>query len=117
MNEYKGRVESYSRECLRKESQIKELQGRIETGDGCKYHHTPYSFSQYSVPTSGHSCHSRVTVHCRSLPCLPRQISSILTLHLTLCPGHVTMCVTTLILSWWYSPLVRYGHHMVPSPS
>ena len=34
MNEYKGRVESYSRECLRKESQIKELQGRIETGDG-----------------------------------------------------------------------------------
>ena len=38
MNEYKGRVESYSRECLRKESQIKELQGRIETGDGCKYH-------------------------------------------------------------------------------
>merc|ERR1719228_2111492 len=33
MNEYKGRVESYSREVLRKESQIKELQGRIETGD------------------------------------------------------------------------------------
>ena len=37
MIEYKGRVESYSREMLRKESQIKELQGRIETGDGCKY--------------------------------------------------------------------------------
>eukprot|EP00092_Neocalanus_flemingeri_P026636 GFUD01028871.1.p1 GENE.GFUD01028871.1~~GFUD01028871.1.p1 ORF type:complete len:1866 (+),score=354.78 GFUD01028871.1:539-6136(+) len=34
MIEYKGRVESYSREMLRKESQIKELQGRIETGDG-----------------------------------------------------------------------------------
>ena len=47
MIEYKGRVESYSREMLRKESQIKELQGRIETGDGCEYtvniivfHHT-----------------------------------------------------------------------------
>ena len=37
MMEYKGRVESYSREVLRKESQIKELQGRIETGDGCEY--------------------------------------------------------------------------------
>jgi len=36
MIEYKGRVESYSREMLRKESQIKELQGRIETGDGCR---------------------------------------------------------------------------------
>ena len=37
MREYKSRVESYSREMLRKESQIKELQGRIESGDGCKY--------------------------------------------------------------------------------
>ena len=37
MVEYKGRVESYSREVLRKESQIKELQGRIDTGDGCEY--------------------------------------------------------------------------------
>ena len=37
MKEYKSRVESYSREMLRKESQIKELQGRIEIGDGCKY--------------------------------------------------------------------------------
>merc|ERR1719210_3046523 len=36
MVDYKGRVESYSREMLRKESQIKELQGRIETGDGCR---------------------------------------------------------------------------------
>ena len=36
MNEYKGRVESYSREMLRKESQIKELQTRMETGDGRK---------------------------------------------------------------------------------
>ena len=37
MREYKARVESYSREMLRKESQIKELQGRIENGDGCKF--------------------------------------------------------------------------------
>ena len=37
MVEYKGRVESYSREMLRKESQIKDLQTRMETGDGCKY--------------------------------------------------------------------------------
>jgi hypothetical protein len=36
MSEYKGRVESYSREVLRKESQITELQGRIDTGDGCE---------------------------------------------------------------------------------
>ena len=36
MNEYKGRMESYSREVLRKEAQIKDLQGRIESGDGCK---------------------------------------------------------------------------------
>jgi len=36
MVDYKGRVESYSREVLRKESQIKELQGRIDTGDGCR---------------------------------------------------------------------------------
>merc|ERR1719325_471760 len=34
MMDYKGRVESYSREMLRKESQIKELQTRMETGDG-----------------------------------------------------------------------------------
>ena len=37
MIDYKGRVESYSREMLRKESQIKEMQTRLETGDGCKY--------------------------------------------------------------------------------
>jgi len=36
MVDYKGRVESYSREVMRKESQIKELQGRIDTGDGCR---------------------------------------------------------------------------------
>ena len=38
MIDYKGRVESYSREMLRKESQIKDLQSRMETGgDGCEY--------------------------------------------------------------------------------
>ena len=37
MKEFKSRVDSYSREMLRKDSQIKELQGRIEVGDGCKY--------------------------------------------------------------------------------
>ena len=39
MIDYKGRVETYSREMLRKESQIKELQSRMETGDGCEYQH------------------------------------------------------------------------------
>ena len=38
MVEYKGRVNAYSQEVLRKESQIKELQGRIDTGDGCEYY-------------------------------------------------------------------------------
>ena len=47
MIEYKGRVESYSREMLRKESQIKELQGRIETGDGCEYTVNITVFSSY----------------------------------------------------------------------
>ena len=42
MIDYKGRVESYSREMLRKESQIKELQTRMETGDGCKYQNIIY---------------------------------------------------------------------------
>ena len=37
MVEYKGRVSAYSQEVMRKESQIKELQGRIDTGDGCEY--------------------------------------------------------------------------------
>ena len=58
MKEYKSRVESYSREMLRKESQIKELQGRIEIGDGCKYHNhhhfTPlYKFLLCRTPPSG----------------------------------------------------------------
>ena len=38
MKEFKSRVDSYSREMMRKDSQIKELQGRIEVGDGCKYY-------------------------------------------------------------------------------
>lgn len=44
MIDYKGRVESYSREMLRKESQIKEMQTRLETGDGCKYQNIVYNF-------------------------------------------------------------------------
>ena len=46
MIDYKGRVESYSREMLRKESQIKELQSRMETGDGSKY----YSYFLVCLP-------------------------------------------------------------------
>lgn len=48
MVEYKGRVSAYSQEVLRKESQIKELQGRIDTGDGCEYH--PFSSQNSSFP-------------------------------------------------------------------
>ena len=47
MKDYKSRVESYSREMLRKDSQIKELQGRIETGDGCKYYITFHLTTSY----------------------------------------------------------------------
>ena len=47
MIDYKGRVESYSREMLRKESQIKELQSRMETGDGCEYQHLLYFVFQF----------------------------------------------------------------------
>ncbi len=36
VREYKSRVESYSREILRKEAQIKELQNRLENGEGSK---------------------------------------------------------------------------------
>ena len=49
MKDYKSRVESYSREMLRKDSQIKELQGRIETGDGCKYYTTHTSIFRVSL--------------------------------------------------------------------
>ena len=59
MLEYKGRVNAYSQEVLRKESQIKELQGRIDTGDGCEYfahsQNSSFSFLSFS-PLS--SCHS-----------------------------------------------------------
>ena len=59
MVEYKGRVNAYSQEVLRKESQIKELQGRIDTGDGCEYRSASklilLSFLSFS-PLS--SCHS-----------------------------------------------------------
>lgn len=36
VREYKSRVDSFSREMLRKESQIKELQTRVENGEGSK---------------------------------------------------------------------------------
>ena len=49
MIDYKGRVESYSREMLRKESQIKEMQTRLETGDGCKYQHIVYNFEHTHI--------------------------------------------------------------------
>ena len=35
--DYKSRIEAYSREMLRKEAQIKDLQSRAENGDGSKY--------------------------------------------------------------------------------
>ena len=59
MVEYKGRVNAYSQEVLRKESQIKELQGRIDTGDGCEYRGSSkiilfLSFLSFSLS----SCHS-----------------------------------------------------------
>ena len=73
MTEYKGRVETYSREVLRKESQIKELQGRIETGDGCEYCPScPSPLSPSLWPSSAY-------LHLpSSLPCLPA-VTSILT--------------------------------------
>lgn len=37
VREYKTRVDSYSREMLRKEQQIKELQSRLENGEGSKW--------------------------------------------------------------------------------
>ena len=35
--DYKSRIEAYSREMLRKEAQIKDLQSRVENGDGSKF--------------------------------------------------------------------------------
>ena len=37
IREYKSRVESYSREMLRKEAQIRDMQQRLENGDGSKF--------------------------------------------------------------------------------
>jgi hypothetical protein len=42
VREYKSRVESYSRDLLRKEAQIKELQVRLDNGDGSKFHRFYY---------------------------------------------------------------------------
>lgn len=36
IREYKSRVESYSREMLRKEGQVRDLQQRLENGEGKK---------------------------------------------------------------------------------
>ena len=36
IREYKSRVESYSREMLRKEAQCRDLQQRLENGEGSK---------------------------------------------------------------------------------
>ena len=36
VREFKSRVDSYSREMLRKEAQIKDLQARLENGEGSK---------------------------------------------------------------------------------
>ena len=36
IREYKSRVESYSREMLRKEAQIRDMTQRLENGDGSK---------------------------------------------------------------------------------
>ncbi len=49
MKEFKSRVDSYSREMLRKDSQIKELQGRIEVGDGCKYFFSFLNFTEINI--------------------------------------------------------------------
>ena len=38
IREYKSRVESYSREMLRKEAQVRDLQQRLENGDGSKFY-------------------------------------------------------------------------------
>ena len=42
VREFKSRVDAYSREMLRKESQIKDLQARLENGDGSKYFISDY---------------------------------------------------------------------------
>ena len=67
MIDYKGRVESYSRDLLRKESQIKELQSRMDTGDGCEYQHLSsyivFHFSsvgKYSIANSFSDLDSKI---------------------------------------------------------
>lgn len=36
VRDYKSRIDAYSREMLRKEAQIKDLQTRVDNGDGSK---------------------------------------------------------------------------------
>ena len=51
IREYKSRVESYSREMLRKEAQVRDLTQRLENGEGSKlishnfFHHHRIIFS------------------------------------------------------------------------
>lgn len=37
MRDFKQRLDTMSHELKRKDMQVKELQGRLDTGDGCKY--------------------------------------------------------------------------------
>lgn len=37
MRDFKQRLDTMSHELKRKDMQVKELQARLETGDGCKY--------------------------------------------------------------------------------
>ena len=45
--EFKARVDSYSREMLRKEAQIRDLQTRLDQGEGSEYFATAETCSQY----------------------------------------------------------------------
>lgn len=50
VRDYKSRIEAYSREMLRKEAQLKDLQSRVDNGDGSKYiHFMNLSLSQFSI--------------------------------------------------------------------
>ena len=51
IREYKSRVESYSREMLRKEAQVRELQSRLENGEGSKLfiHYFPEKIRKISI--------------------------------------------------------------------
>ena len=46
IREYKSRVESYSREMLRKEAQVRDLTQRLENGEGSKLNFHVIIFSK-----------------------------------------------------------------------